>query len=446
MSKFELDEYQKRAIQSLHNGQNVFITGKAGTGKSTIIRDFVENTGKNVAILSPTGLAALNVGGQTIHSFFGFPTGFISKSGITTKNQPIIKCADTIVIDEVSMVRADLMDAIDLALQLNCNNKSPFGGRQMVFVGDLAQLSPVLKSDERDIFYRMGYASPYFFDAHVFDNFLPNIVNLEKIHRQDDAVFIVFLNAFRDGTATQDHIRVLNAFAKNRTENVPLLTTTNRRCDEINLAELSKIDRPIHTYNAVISGTFRPTDAPVQPEIHLKVGARVICCANNQTAGYVNGSIGTVVACDRRTIEVKLDSGQSVEVEYYIWESKKYKAKKVRLRGASPIQFDDLLDETENDDLAETELAPDVVGTFRQLPIKLAYAITIHKSQGQTFEEALIDIDRGCFAHGQLYVALSRIKKPHGLGITRPISLNDLKFDPTINRVFSKFASQPIKK
>ncbi|TAN60580.1 AAA family ATPase [bacterium] len=392
----------------------LFITGKAGTGKSTLLKYFKANTGKKIIVLAPTGVAAINVGGQTIHSFFRLPPKIIQKDAISRlRDKSLIENLEMVIIDEVSMVRSDLMDGIDYALRLNRGRmKTPFGGVQMVFFGDLYQLSPVVESETRELLEER-YPSPYFFSAKVFNDCNIRSIELSTIYRQKDSSFMELLNRVRNKDHTKEDLDILNKRVKkdiavSKKDETVILTTTNSLANTINQERLSELPGKEITYEAVASGKFEESMYPTDTSLKLKKGARVILIKNDPARQWVNGTLAEVVALSKDSIVVDI-SGRACDVPIVKWQKIEY---------------------SYNED--EDKIEDDVVGTFTQYPIKLAWAITIHKSQGQTFDKVIIDLGRGAFTHGQLYVALSRCTCLDGIRFKRPVTRSDIIFDPRI--------------
>ena len=422
----EINAEFKKALEVMeHTSKNVFITGKAGTGKSTLLNYFRAHTRKKVVVLAPTGVAALNVQGETMHSFFRFkPDITLQKiKKLSGKRGRIFNEIDAIIIDEISMVRADLLDCADKFLRLNtAGSKRPFGGIQIIFIGDLYQLPPVVTSSEKDIF-RSHYQSQYFFDAAVFKEFPMEFIELEKIYRQKDEKFIGLLNAIRNNSITDEDLALLNrrvgaeAAAGGNSGYTVHLGTTNKTAAEINAEHLNRLKTRIHTYSAKIEGDFKEYSYPTDSALRLAVGAQVMLL-NNDTAGrWVNGSLGeiTKIKSNREenadSILIKLAEGNIEEVLPFSWEI-----------------FHFSFNETSSMIEAET------VGSFTQYPLKLAWAITIHKSQGKTFDRVIIDMGRGAFAHGQTYVALSRCRSFEGISLVRPLRKSDILMDRRVVR------------
>ncbi|MFA4981457.1 MAG: AAA family ATPase [Candidatus Omnitrophota bacterium] len=413
-SAFRLMEYTRECI---------YITGKAGTGKSTLLKYFKANTGKKIIVLAPTGVAAVNVGGQTIHSFFRMPPKIIQKDAIKRlRDRTLVENLDMVIIDEVSMVRADLMDGIDYALRLNRGKmKIPFGGVQMVFFGDLFQLSPVVEHEARELLEER-YATPYFFSAKVFNDCNLRSIELSTIYRQKDSSFMELLNRIRNKEYTEEDLNILNGrvqkdAAAPKKDHTVILTTTNNLANMINQDRLSKLPGREVTYEAMKSGKFEESAYPCPTALKLKKGAQVILIRNDPNKQWVNGTLAKVVALSDDSIVVDIN-GRVCDVPIVKWQKIEYSY-------------------NEEEDKIEDE----VVGAFAQYPIKLAWAITIHKSQGQTFDKVIIDLGRGAFTHGQLYVALSRCTSLGGILLKRPVTQSDVIFDERIYYIKERFAS-----
>ncbi|MBN9214856.1 MAG: helicase [Microbacterium sp. SCN 70-200] len=433
--------------------EHVFVTGRAGTGKSTLLQHLAWNTEKQIAVCAPTGVAALNVEGQTIHSLFRLPIGLIADSELEQSEpaRKIMNAIDTLVIDEISMVNADLMDAIDRSLrQARRRRSEPFGGVQIVMFGDPYQLSPVPPRGDELRYINDHYRSFWFFDAQVWagpradssalgggairsDGLLDlgrvgaplNIRELREIHRQSDSDFKHMLNAVRYGVVTAEIAGALNAAgARPVPEPVdgepPIITlaTRNDIVNRINQRHLDALPGAVQTARADISGDFGRGEAgyPADAELQLKVGAQVMFLRND-VAGYggdgprwVNGSIGTVTRIAGGTVRVEID-GEEHDVEPTVWERFRYAY-----------------------DPGTRKLSRDIVAEFTQFPLRLAWAVTIHKSQGKTYDRAIIDLGSGAFAPGQTYVALSRLTSLDGLYLTRPLRPSDILVDPDVRR------------
>jgi len=421
--KTELNDSFQKALDIMEHGtKNVFVTGRAGTGKSTLLDYFREHTKKKIVVLAPTGVAALNVKGQTIHSFFKFRPGVtpstVKRRSDSKEGKNIFKELHSIVIDEISMVRADLLDCVDRALRLERGSKEPFGGVQMIFIGDLFQLPPVVGEEEEEMF-RDYYDSPYFFSAKSLEDSEFETVELEKVYRQKDPAFIRILNSVRDNSAGEKELRELNS------RHIPgyshkvtgdklsvYLAPTNWKVGAINETELKKLNGPEYTYKAKTDGDFDSGRFPTEEKLKLKIGAQVMLLNNDLEKRWVNGSIGKLVSVTKDfngdILGVELESGEVVKVEPFAWQM---------------FQF------YVND---SGQISPEPVGSFKQFPLKLAWAVTIHKSQGKTFERVVLDIDRGTFAHGQTYVALSRCTTMEGLTLAQKIEKRHIIMDRRI--------------
>lgn len=416
------DEF-KSAFDLMENTREcLYITGKAGTGKSTLLKYFKAHTGKKIVVLAPTGVAAVTIGGQTIHSFFRLPPKIIHKNVIKRlKDRSLVENLDMVIIDEVSMVRSDIMDGIDYALRLNRGRmKVPFGGVQMVFFGDLFQLSPVVEHEARQLLGER-YATPYFFSANVFNDHTVRSIELTTIYRQKDAAFMELLNRVRSEEYTEEDLEILNARVQKDPsiagkDQTVILTTTNGLANMINQERLSKLPGRAMTYEATATGKFEESAYPTDAFLKLKKGAQVILLKNDPAKRWVNGTLAKVVALSDDSIVVDID-GRVCDVPVVKWQKVEYSY-------------------NEDEDAIESE----EVGVFMQYPLKLAWAITIHKSQGQTFDKVIIDLGRGAFTHGQLYVALSRCTCLDGIRFRRPVMARDVLFDPRIYEVRSRFA------
>ena len=403
-----------------NTNDNIFITGKAGSGKSTLLKYFKKNTAKNVAVLASTGVAAINVGGQTIHSFFRFPPHLIQKDNIRKRrNNEIIQELDTVIVDEVSMVRADLMDGIDYALRINRDQmKLPFGGVQMVFFGDLFQLSPVVDKEERDILDQR-YGSPYFFSAKVFKKLRLRYVELNKNYRQSDTQFIDLLNKIRNKTQRAADLDKLNervrTIVPGDSKHCVILTTTNSRANAVNEEKLAGLAEKEYEYEAMITKDFNESAYPGEYCLRLKKGSQVILTRNDPDKRWVNGTIAQVAALSPEAIKVSIN-GSIHEVPKSSWEKIEYEYNR-----------------------DEDKIEEKIIGTFEQYPIKLAWAITIHKSQGQTFDNIVIDLGAGAFTHGQVYVGLSRCTSLKGIILKRPVNARDIIFDEKVYEFRNRF-------
>jgi hypothetical protein len=407
----DLNEQFRCTLDTMENtSKSVFITGRAGTGKSTLLNHFCLTTNRRVAVLAPTGVAALNIGGQTIHSFFGFKPNItlerVKRVRFNNEGENIYRSLDAIIIDEISMVRADLLDCVDKFLRLNGPSVDrPFGGIQMIFIGDLYQLPPVVTSTEKAAFSSL-YETPYFYSAKVFHSFEMEFVELEKVYRQHDEEFINLLNSIRNKSITEDGLELLNQRCMPDFEPSPddlyvYLTTTNDLADRVNGQQLAKLKTRLHTFTAEIEGDFGNEYLPTAVDLQVKVGAQIMMLNNDAGGRWVNGTIGKVTGItrngnDEHTIVANLADDDTVEITPYTWEIFRF--------------FAD-----------EGQLKSEVIGRFRQYPLMLAWAVTIHKSQGKTFHKVVVDIGRGTFAHGQTYVALSRCTTLEGIILKKPI-------------------------
>jgi len=406
--------------------ENLFVTGRAGTGKSTLLNHLAWNTSKQIVICAPTGVAALNVGGQTIHSLFRLPIGVIADHAIEQSGElkKLLNAIDTLVIDEVSMVNADLLDAIDRSLrQARQREHEAFGGVQVVLFGDPYQLAPVPGEGDERAYFADRYRSVWFFDAEVWDDTELTIYELTTIHRQHEEEFKFMLNAVRHGQVTSEIAERFNEVGERPvpTDDVITLATTNATVSRINASELARLPGRVFTANADINGEFGGRAFPADEELELKIGARVMFLRND-TGGdgqrWVNGSVGTVLKIDT-AVWVEID-GDRHEVRPAVWEKFKY--------SYSPLT---------------KSLRKDVVAEFTQFPLRLAWAVTIHKSQGKTYERAIIDLGQRSFAPGQTYVALSRISTLDGLYLTRPLRPSDIIVDENVVRFMSRATAIP---
>ncbi|RPI07125.1 MAG: AAA family ATPase [Ignavibacteriae bacterium] len=413
----EFSETFDRVEQSEHH---FYITGNAGTGKSTLLQYFKEKTKKKTVVLAPTGIAAINIGGSTLHSFFRFPFHLITKADIKKirGKGKLFAALDTLVIDEVSMVRADMMDAVDQSLRVNRNRLSePFGGVQVVLIGDLFQLPPIVDEDLAE-YYSDFYETPFFFSAHVFNEVRLQKIELQNVFRQTDPEFIGLLNKVRNNTMGPSDIDVINqryhpSVIIGRNDLAITLTSTNALASAINLQRLSALTTREYSYESIIDGEFDEKSFPTDKKLKLKVGAQVMMVKNDPNKRWVNGTLGVVHHLTEETIEVSF-GGTVHTIEPSIWEKLDY-AYDRELRSIEPV----------------------VNGAFRQYPIKLAWAMTIHKSQGKTFDNVIIDLGRGAFAHGQAYVALSRCRSFSGLHLKTPLRYSDIILDPRVRTFHS---------
>lgn len=422
----DLDNPEFQDVMKLINNttRSVFMTGKAGTGKSTFLRYITANTKKKHVVLAPTGIAAVNAGGVTLHSFFRIPLkpllpndpDFSVKRIRQRMKYPqshikLLRSIELIVIDEISMVRADILDFIDKILRVYCGNmRQPFGGKQLLLVGDIFQLEPVATNDTKALL-KMFYPNLYFFSAMVFRQTSIIPIELSRIYRQNETDFISILDRVRIGQATTEDLNRLNqrvipastAYDMNQQQFTMTLATQRDMVDTINDMHLERIRFPEVTYRGIVSGDFPETSMPAPLELKLKNEAQVVFIRNDFDHRWVNGTLGKVLLATADSLEVELENGTKVMVEPERWANIRY-------------EYDE-----KNKTIKEIEL-----GTFTQLPVRLAWALTIHKSQGLTFSKAVIDLGRGAFAGGQTYVALSRCRSLDGLQLKSPIRPSDI--------------------
>ncbi|MFL5751808.1 MAG: helix-turn-helix domain-containing protein, partial [Bacteroidia bacterium] len=429
-------EFASRFVN--HTSRHIFLTGKAGTGKTTFLKHIVQHTHKKAVIVAPTGIAAINAGGSTIHSLFQLPFGsfvpvtqaystqqqfkitdpssLVKGMQMNGQKRGILREMELLIIDEVSMLRADLLDAIDTVLRhVRGKRDKAFGGVQVLFIGDLLQLPPVVKDEEWKVL-KAHYKSIFFFDARVLQLEKPLYIELDKIYRQSDDTFISLLNNLRQNKVTPADVELLNKYYKPgfkpaSSDNYITLTTHNYKAINQNKDLLQSIKNPSFFYEAKVEGEFSEYAYPVEKVLELKAGAQVMFVKNDPTGAqrFFNGKIGIVSKLSAEEIEVEFnDSPKPIVVELYNWENVKY-----------------TLNETTN------EIEEQVTGTFVQFPVKLAWAITVHKSQGLTFDKAIVDIS-GAFAPGQVYVALSRLRSLDGLVLSSRINYNEMGQDSSV--------------
>jgi hypothetical protein len=440
MTRSPLENHELNLAEAFvqHTVCHIFLTGKAGTGKTTFLHKLKKNTEKRMIITAPTGVAAINAGGVTLHSFFQLPFGpFIPGSEAYEQNRKrlfrfskekkrIIKSLDLLVIDEISMVRADLLDSVDTVLRRHRRNDQPFGGVQLLMIGDLHQLSPVAKQDEWQLL-KQYYESVYFFSSHGLDQDQLVTIELKHIYRQCDARFIKLLNRVRDNRLDAFSIRELNQrcienFAPEKDQGYITLTTHNSSADRINQSRLAALRGQEYRFNAEVSGEFPEHTYPTPGRLVLKVGAQVMFVRNDMSIEkrYYNGKIGKIkTISDRRICITCPGESEDIEVEAVEWENIKYKV-----------------------DEDSKEIQEEIIGTFKQFPLKLAWAITIHKSQGLTFDKAVIDA-QSAFAHGQVYVALSRCKTLEGMVLSSPIPSRGIETDASVLNFVEKARQNP---
>lgn len=433
--------------------KSIFLTGKAGTGKTTLLRKIVETTHKQTVIVAPTGIAALNAGGVTIHSFFQLPfaafipeylgemrfndrTRFETKDSLrhhftmNKRKKAVFLALELLIIDEVSMLRADILDAMDLALRYVRRNDLPYGGVQVLFIGDLLQLPPVVKNEEWSVL-REYYRGMFFFHSKVVQQNPPLYIELEKIYRQTDQQFIHILNQLRNNQITQSEVKLLEQFVKpnfdvKANSGYITLTTHNSKADEMNAKALEELKGKKFQFEADITGEFPPHLYPLEPVLELKEGAQVMFIKNDLSAEklFFNGKMGIVKSVSNSEIFVHFpEENKTIEVETYEWENIRYEQ--------NP---------------STNELEEKVLGTFVHFPLKLAWAITVHKSQGLTFDKAVLDVSH-VFQPGQAYVALSRLRTLSGLVLLSPIRMNGIQNDPQVMEYSkSKVAGEILEK
>lgn len=413
---------------AMHTNRPLFITGKAGTGKTTFLRKLREQTPKNMAVVAPTGVAAINAGGMTIHSFFQLPVRTLiptpqsykqlfAEQRLTQRKRNLIYHLEMLVIDEISMVRADVLDAIDQVLRRYKYRKDqPFGGVQLVMIGDLFQLSPVVTRGDDEEAMRKYYEGPYFFQAKVMQELQPIYVELDHVFRQQDRTFVQLLNEVRENQLTAQGRALLNGRYNPRFQNTDedfhiTLTTHNRLADELNERELAKLTDEPHVFTAEIKKDFPVNIYPTEETLYLKTGARVMFVRNDdqKPRRFYNGKIGVITEMDRDKIVVRCEDGD-IEVTRMVWENIRYK-----------------------EDEKTGKINEEILGTFTQYPLRLAWAVTIHKSQGLTFDKVIIDAARA-FAAGQVYVALSRCRTLEGIVLSSPLDYVELDNDPSVLR------------
>ncbi|MBC9944811.1 AAA family ATPase [Leucobacter sp. cx-328] len=415
MSRPELSSEQLSVYEKIeHTREHIFVTGRAGTGKSTILNHLSYNTSKIIAVCAPTGVAALNVGGQTIHSLLRLPTGVIADHDLDQPSElkKMLASIDTLVIDEISMVSADLMDAIDRALRLARGKKhDPFGGAQIIMFGDPFQLPPVPPRDPHErAYFDDTYRSLWFFDAKVWEAVPLSVIELSEVHRQRDDSFKRILGAVRHGIVDENQANALNkAGARPAPRDVITLASTNATVNRINAERLAEIGGSALRAVAEVTGEFKENLFPADEVLELKPGAQVMFLRNDPDGRWVNGTIGTVSRVEG-TVWVETDDDE-YEVEPAVWERFRYR-------------YD-----------AETKkLEKEVVAEFEQFPLRLAWAVTIHKSQGHTYDAACVDLGPRAFTAGQTYVALSRVRSLEGLYLARDLRPSDVIVDPNVVR------------
>lgn len=412
---------------------SLFLTGKAGTGKTTFLREVVRYTKKKCIVLAPTGIAAVNAGAMTIHSFFQFGLGPFVQGVIEPKSDfrinksklELIRHLQLLIIDEVSMVRADLMDHIDVELRRIRRNSKPFGGVQLLMIGDLQQLPPIAHGGEDELL-RQYYKTLYFFSSAALKSMKYSCIELKNVYRQTDRHFIDILNHARDCTLTSQDISDLNAryvpgFSPKPQDGYIRLMTHNRQVDYVNETELEMLDSKPYTFVAAVTGTFPEESYPTADSLTLKKGAQVMFIKNDPERRFINGTLGEVKSIDKNSIAVRLaESGAIIDVEPVEWQNIRY-----------------LFDEESK------EISSKQIGRFKQYPLKAAWAITVHKSQGLTFDKAIIDV-HAAFSPGQAYVALSRCRTLDGLVLSSPVSASVFMRDNAVD-AYMNYISRPVE-
>ena len=440
MEQVTLSTEQQNLFDYIEGSENnIFVTGRAGTGKSTLLSYLIDNTKKKFAVCAPTGVAALNVGGVTIHSLFGFPFGILGTEDIgrhlNRRTREVLAAIDMLVIDEVSMVNADLMDTMSRAMGIaRGRRKLPFGGAQVVMFGDPYQLAPVPGNNDERAYMAENYQSNWFFDAHVWREDSLERYELSEIFRQHDEHFKTILNAIRDGSCTQEMLDYINTCGNRFPphDDVIRLATINESVNSVNRSRMARIESPAKRFDAVFSAADEKAfgrTLPAEPVVELKVGAQVMFIKNDDSSTkkgpngpikrWVNGTIGRVLELPSSGgVIVEVDS-ERLEVGRSTWEKVRY-------------EIDEQFDE-ETGKVKEVLIAVPLA-EFQQIPLRLAWAVTVHKSQGQTYDEVVIDMGRGAFSPGQTYVALSRVRSLDGLYLTRAIKMSDVMVDQDVLR------------
>lgn len=434
--EIDLDNPEFKQVETLLNftGASVFMTGKAGTGKSTFLKHITRTTRKKYVVLAPTGIAAVNAGGQTLHSFFHIPlkpllsddpefeeSRLSKRMKYTRRFIKMLRNLELIIIDEISMVRADIIDFIDKLLRHYCKKDLPFGGKQLLMVGDVFQLEPVVTAQTREIL-RREYSGFYFFCAKVFLQIELVPIELRKVYRQNNPAFIQMLDRVRIGRPTPADLASINSrVGKTADEKAITMTIATRReiVDYINESHLDAIKAKAYTFKAEVEGDFPESSFPTDKELTLKKGAQVVFIRNDQEHRWVNGTIGTVADISASSLKVTDENGETFLLEPETWNN---------------VEF--------SYDEKNKSVTENVKGSFRQFPVKLAWALTIHKSQGLTFNNIIIDVGPGAFTGGQSYVALSRCTSLEGITMASPIRPSDIYVSPDVLN-FSSFFNNP---
>lgn len=410
-----LSDDQEAALQEMMSPNwrwgALFVTGPAGTGKSTVLRAFRERYAGNVVVVAPTGIAAINCGGQTIHRTFRFPPRFVRYRDsddikrLKDRSRQVLQKLDCLIIDEISMVRTDVMDAIDWSMRLNTGKmRLPFGGKRVIVVGDVMQLPPVIRNEDAPMLAE-HWPGGFFFDANVWREAPLGVIELRTLHRQaSDSAFASALLDLRNGDSSA--IEFLNSRQGKPALGSPTLHLTPRReeADRINMVELARLPGAATNYSASVDGAFPESDMPTENRLSLKVGAQVMIVANG--LGFVNGTLGSVTELEDGKVTVKTPSGACFPLQKATWQKVEF-----QVNGATQ------------------RIEPKGVATFEQIPVRLAWATTIHKAQGLTLDCAHIEVGRGFFSHGQAYVALSRVRDASGLTMSHPVSARSMLWD-----------------
>jgi len=417
-----IPEYQQVCALLSAEAPLLFVSGGAGTGKSTLIRYLRNKLTSRIAVVAPTGVAALNARGVTIHSLFRLPPKIIQPSDIKqVYDRQLYRKLDLLIVDEVSMVRPDLLDGVDRFLRLNRDSEAPFGGVKVLLIGDLFQLPPVASEDEQRALRQMKYATDFFFSSTGIADCPLVPVLLQRVFRQTDPGFISLLNDLRQGKGVPEALRTINSRcvgAAPGDDHELVLTCTNHAADERNRREMSRLTSAPQTYTGSITGDFRieKTRLPAPAHLVLKSGAQVMFTKNDDNKRWVNGTIGKVVSLGKRTAKVEIEHAslsETVEVEPVTWEQYRY-------------EYDPI----------EDRITAKVVGRYTQLPLMLAWAVTIHKAQGNTLGRVFADLGHRAFAAGQVYVALSRVRSLEDLRLARPIREDEVRCDPNVTRFY----------